>query len=114
MTSKAGIITAAVFAILGILAVCVVCGAIAWAGGCNIAGVTFNYEDARDVMPCMIGNAFWGWFVCPVGLTMIGLLGYVIYRICMYTRYKVRGYDKIESDEEVPLLQAEQSAEANE
>lgn len=108
MASKEATITAAFFAILGILLACISCGCIAWAGGCNIAGVTFNSIDARDSLPAMLGNAFWGWIVCPVGLILIALLGYAGYRVYKNTQYKIKGTDSVvtQSEMEVPLLEA--------
>ena len=91
MASKAGIIAAAFFAILGILLVCIVCGGLSWAGGCNIAGVTFDSIEARDSLPAMLGNAFWGWIVCPFSLILIGLLGYAGYRVCKYAHHEMKG-----------------------
>ena len=108
MSNNARIITVAVFALLGILAACVMCGALSWAGGCNIAGVTFNSPEARDSMPAMVGNVFWGWIVCPIGLILIGLLGYAGYRVVMNTINNVKstGSGTTQSETEVPLLKA--------
>ncbi len=89
MASKAGIIVAAFFAMMAILLACILCGSIALAGCCNIAGVTFGSTAARDSLPAMVGNAFWGWVVAPVGLTLIGLLVYASYHVCRNAHSKM-------------------------
>ena len=91
MANKAGTIVAAFFAILAILLACVLCGSITYAGGCNIAGVTFNSTSARDSLPAMLGNAFWGWIVAPIGVLLIGLLCYAGYLVCVDANNKMNG-----------------------
>ena len=81
MAGKGGIIAAMVGIMFAILIVGVLCGFLAWCGGCNIAAVTFDSTSARDSLPAMLGNVFWGWIICPAALASIGLLGYASYRV---------------------------------
>lgn len=106
MAGNGGIIAAMVGIMFVILIVAVLCGFLAWAGGCNIAGVTFNSKTARDSLPAMLGNAFWGWIVCPSGLAFIGLLGYASYLVIADGRRKMsaNGYVKAEEQPVEPVV----------
>jgi hypothetical protein len=99
MAGNGKIIASMVGILFVILIVGVLCGCLAWAGGCNIAGVTFNSTTARDSLPAMLGNAFWGWVVCPMGLISIGLLGYASYRVIDDSRKKMNTSDYKKLDE---------------